>query len=135
MTGPNKFSVRSEARLRTCHADLQRVFRTVLIYRDCTIIEGHRPEALQNEMFDLGKSKLRWPDSGHNDDPSRAVDAAPYPIDWHNWRQFDHFAGLVLGIGNMLDIPLRWGGDWDRNGNPVDQRFHDLPHFELVPGA
>jgi peptidoglycan L-alanyl-D-glutamate endopeptidase CwlK len=32
-----------------------------------------------------------------------------------------------------LGVKLRWGGNWDRDGEPVtDQDFQDLVHFELA---
>lgn len=32
-----------------------------------------------------------------------------------------------------LGIDIRWGGNWDMDGEPVtDQNFQDLVHFELV---
>jgi len=31
-----------------------------------------------------------------------------------------------------MDISIRWGGDWNMDTYVKDQRFNDLPHFELV---
>ena len=75
--------------------------------------------------------------SHHNSDPSRAVDVAPYPIDWNDTERFGRFAGFVLGMAAAMGIPLRWGGDWDRDNDTHDQKFNDLVHFELgaSPGA
>jgi peptidoglycan L-alanyl-D-glutamate endopeptidase CwlK len=28
-------------------------------------------------------------------------------------------------------VPLRWGADWNRNGNPRERGESDSPHFEL----
>ncbi len=95
-------------------------------------MEGHRREERQNVMFRTGKSKLKWPNSKHNQSPSLAVDIAPYPIDWNDFREFDYLAGLVIGIGHQMGVEIRWGGDWNRNGALSDNRFNDLPHFELV---
>ncbi len=30
-----------------------------------------------------------------------------------------------------LKIEIRWGGDWDRDGDTTDQTFNDLVHWEL----
>jgi hypothetical protein len=30
-----------------------------------------------------------------------------------------------------MDIPLRWGGDWDSDTEVNDNGFDDLVHFEL----
>ena len=37
-----------------------------------------------------------------------------------------------MGIANRLEIPIRWGGDWDMDTYVKDQKFKDLPHFELT---
>jgi hypothetical protein len=63
---------------------------------------------------------------------SRAVDVAPYPIDWNDTRRFDHFAGIVVGIAHRSGVKIRWGGNWDRDNDLNDQNFNDLVHFELI---
>jgi len=71
-----------------------------------------------------------------------ATDSAPYPIDFSNKRtafvRFYMFAGYMkaaakelLGEGEITH-DLRWGGDWDGDNDFKDQRFNDLPHFELI---
>ena len=62
-----KFSNRSAERLATCHADLQRLFNEVIKKYDCTILEGHRSNERQEELYRQGKSKLRAGFSKHND--------------------------------------------------------------------
>lgn len=126
-----KFSQASKDRLETCHPDIQRVLNEVIQHIDFTVLEGHRGEEKQNAAFEAGKSKLRFPQSKHNNRPSLAVDIAPYPIDWQDWRRFDLLAGYVLGIAAHMGITLRWGGDWDSDHDMKDQTFNDLPHFEL----
>lgn len=125
------FSDRSMGRLEECHGDLVKVFLEVVTGFDCTIIEGHRPEAKQNEMKELGRSQLDWPKSKHNKKPSEAVDAAPYPVDWEDRERFIMFGGYVLGKADSMKIGIRWGGDWDHDTQVKDNRFDDLPHFEL----
>ena len=126
-----KFGSTSIKRLETCHEDLQQIFYQVIKHFDCSILEGHRGEEKQNKYFDEGKSKVRYPKGRHNANPSRAVDGAPYPIDWDDLDRFYYFAGFVKGIAAMLDIPIRWGGDWDNDTQVKDTGFKDLPHFEL----
>jgi peptidoglycan L-alanyl-D-glutamate endopeptidase CwlK len=125
------FSQRSYERLKTCHPDLIRLFETVVRGFDCTVLEGHRGEQAQNDAYDKGYSKLRYPDSKHNKTPSLAVDVAPYPVDWNDRERFYFFAGYVKGVAEELDITIRWGGDWDSDTHVHDQTFFDLPHFEL----
>lgn len=126
------FSKTSQAKLKTCHPDLQRLFNKVIQQYDCTVIQGWRSNEEQEEYYRTGKSKLRAGQSKHNKNPSLAIDVAPYPIDWNNYRRFYHFGGYVKGIADSLNIPIRWGGDWDGDNNFKDQTFHDLPHFELI---
>lgn len=127
-----KFSNASKARLYTCHDDLQRLFNKVIEEYDCSILEGHRPQELQEEYFRTGKSKVRWPNGKHNSQPSKAVDVAPWPIDWNDTNRFYHFGGYVKGVAQSMGIEIRWGGDWDGDTDLDDQTFMDLVHFELV---
>ena len=119
------------SKLETCHEDLQQVFYQVIKHFDCSVLEGHRGEELQNKYFDEGKSKVKFPKGKHNANPSNAVDVVPWPIDWDDTDRMYYFAGFVKGIAAMLDIPLRWGGDWNDNTEVKDTGFKDLPHFEL----
>lgn len=130
-----KFSEASAAKLATCDARLRMLFEHVIQGWDCTIVCGHRVEADQNEAFRTGKSKLQWPLSNHNTYPSLAVDVAPFyegeGIPWDDKQRFVMFAGYVLGVAATLDIPIRYGGDWngDRRFN---ESFVDMPHFEIA---
>ena len=126
------FSDTSKGRLRTCEEDLLRLFLAVVEGFDCTIITGHRNQADQDKAVDEGKSQLKWPTGNHNAEPSRAVDVAPYPIDWDDRERFTLFAGYVLGIAKGLGIKIRWGGDWDGDYQVKDNKFDDLVHFELL---
>ena len=127
-----KFSEKSERRLKSCHPDLQRIFREVIKHYDCTVLEGYRSNERQEELFHEGRSKARAGQSKHNEMPSLAVDVAPYPVKWDEPERFYHFAGFVLGIAKTMDINVRFGGDWDRDNDLYDQTFNDLPHFELI---
>ncbi len=126
------FSARSRERLETCDQRLVAVFDEVVKHFDCTILEGWRSEEDQNEAFRTGRSKLKYPDGKHNQKPSFAVDVAPYPVDWENLDRFRYFAGFVMGIASQMGTRLRWGGDWDGDTEMRDQKFVDLPHFEVL---
>ncbi len=138
-----RFGKSSEARLSTCHADLQKIFNKVIQYTDCSIFSGHRGEDEQNLAYEKGFSQLPFPQSKHNSYPSHAVDAGPYFIelkntDWSDKVAFGVFAGQVKQIalelfekGETAHL-LRWGGDWDGDGRSLDESFSDLPHFELI---
>jgi len=141
------FSSLSISKLDTCHSLIQRIAYQVVIFHDCQVLEGHRPKTLQREYFLSGRSKVDWPDGKHNPSPSEAIDLAPYfssrgGVVWPNKKtrpktytkdlaQFYYFAGIVIATANSMDIELRWGGDWDRDNDLLDQRFDDLVHFEL----
>lgn len=135
-----QFSEKSLSRLATCHPDIQAVFREVIKHRDCTVIEGVRSRETQEEYVRTGKSKTM--NSKHlvaDDGYSHAVDVAPWPIDWQDHGRFAFFAGYVFAIAERLRAEgvithrLRWGGDWDGDGNQREHSFWDSPHFELLP--
>ena len=69
----------------------------------------------------------------------RAVDIAPYPVDWENLARFDYLAGAMFSYASMMGIKLRWGGDWDGNKEfgikgktKGTETFKDLVHFEIL---
>ena len=126
-----KFSKKSLSKLETCDKRLQDLFLRVVKKFDCTILEGHRSKDRQNKLFDECKSKLKYPKGKHNSLPSKAVDVAPYPIDWNDRERFTYFAGYVLGIAYQMGLKIRWGGDWDMDTQVKDNNFDDLPHFEI----
>ena len=131
-----KFGKSSEDRLASVHPDLVRVCRRMLGYGilDATVVQGRRSKEDQDRAFKEGKSKLKYPQSKHNSDPSDAIDIAPFingKISW-NTQHCLVLAGLMLAAASELGVKVRWGGNWDRDGEPVtDQTFNDLVHFEL----
>ena len=127
-----RFSPKSFSNLVTCDPRLQLVFKEVIKYRDCTILAGYRDQVTQNELFRQGRSQVEWPDGKHNQSPSEAIDVAPYPIDWNDIDRFHYFGGFVMGVAESCGVGLRWGGDWDMDGQVNDNRFDDLVHFELI---
>ena len=126
------FSEFSKKNLSEAHPDLQKLFNEVIEHYDCRVIEGNRSEEEQNRLYEQEKSKVQYPNSKHNQSPSLAVDVVPCPIDWNDIERFRHFSGFVQGMATSMNIKIRWGGDWDSDRSFKDQKFHDLPHFELV---
>ena len=126
-----RFGGTSKRRLDTSEKDLQLLFNEVIKEFDCSIICGHRGEKAQNEAFERGNSKAKYPKGRHNANPSRAVDVAPYPIDWSDRERFTYFAGFVKGVASQMGIDIIWGGDWDNDTDLKDNGFDDLVHFEL----
>jgi peptidoglycan L-alanyl-D-glutamate endopeptidase CwlK len=136
----NHFSETSKARLETCHRDLRLLFAHVIQDFDCTIVCGHRDKPEQDKAFAEGKSKLPYPQSKHNSNPSWAVDAAPYidgKVDWSR-DQLLFFAGYVKGKADQLykigtmSHRIRLGADFSGDNDINDERFKDEPHFELI---
>lgn len=130
---PFKFGKRSQRRLEECHPVLQQIMYEALAVSpvDFTILCGHRTKAEQDDCCERGVSRVRWPNSLHNQQPSLAVDVAPFPINWRDRERFCYLAGIIKGVAAMRGVDLRWGGDWDDDGDLHDQRLSDLPHFEL----
>lgn len=127
-----RFSNNSKRALATCDIRLQEVMTEAIKHIDFMVLEGHRGKEAQDKAFRTGMSKVRWPNGKHNKNPSLAVDIAPYPIKWGDTERFVYFAGIIKGIGIMMGVKLRWGGDWDQDTQVTDERFRDYGHFELV---
>jgi peptidoglycan L-alanyl-D-glutamate endopeptidase CwlK len=127
-----EFSKRQAKALLSCHNDLQELFSEVAKSYPCNILEGHRSNERQEELYEQGRSKVRAGQSKHNNIPSLAVDVAPTPIDWNDKERFYHFVGYVKGVADSLNIKIRCGADWDNDNDIRDQTFNDLPHFELI---
>jgi len=118
------FGRTSVERINTVHKDLREVLYAAIEDFDFSVICGKRGEDEQNEAFAAGRSKLKWPESKHNQTPSHAVDIAPFPLDWSDIESFKDMATVVLEKATQAGVPLRWGGNW--------VNFRDYPHFELL---
>lgn len=125
------FGERSAKELATCHPDLQTLFNEVVKEYDCTVTDGYRGKEEQDLAVAHGRSKTVFPNSKHNQSPSRAADVVPFPVDYEDTSRFYHFAGFVLATAKRLGIKVRWGGDWDGDLNFREEKFRDLPHWEL----
>jgi len=126
------YNNRSEQRLLTCDPRLIDVFSEVVTIIDNSVICGHRNAVDQNSAFESNNSKVQWPNSKHNETPSKGIDVAPYPTMWDDERMFFKLAGVVMAVAKRRNIKIRWGGDWDSDGDSSDQTFMDLAHFEVV---
>lgn len=128
-----KFGKRSLDNLRGVHPDLVKVVYRALELSpiDFTITEGLRTVARQKELVAKGLSKTM--NSRHI--TGHAVDFVPLPVDWNNVEPFITVAKCFLQASKELGIPIRWGGDWNMNGDWKDEKFRDLPHAELLRSA
>jgi hypothetical protein len=129
---------------------------------DYSLIETARPKVVQDSYVASGASTLPWPLSKHNVYDGRplaeAMDIWPYvppfgALSGHPdqiaaitaqtgqnpeavrefvYKAFARLAGVVEACAHARGYVTRWGGDWDGDGNLLDQSFHDLPHHEIV---
>lgn len=138
----NRYSVRSSNCLHSCSVSLQHLFQHVLPIVDHTIFEGYRAEKDHLKYFDEKLTKVPYYKSKHSRRPSAAIHVLPCPLLWPEdaeddedelWRfkRIYYFAGVVIGVANKLDIPIRWGGNW-KGCNTFKQSFDDLCHYELI---
>lgn len=130
------FSKESIAQLETLDPRLQMLCKEAIKTFDFKILEGHRNQEKQHACFISGASKLDWPNGQHNSLPSRAVDLAPYPINWDlkdpaNHRRWHYFIGFIIGLAQGLGIDLVSGHDWDHDNDLEEHTFQDSPHFQL----
>lgn len=137
-----KFGERSLKNLETCHPDLQRVLNRAIKIIDFSVIEGHRSLERQKKLYDEGKSQIDgiYRKGKHNYEPSLAADILPYPTEvngvnvWSDSMRFYVLWGVVKACAHEEGVTLRYGGDWDGDGNNKDSNFNDLPHIELIGG-
>ena len=127
------FGSTSQERLEQLDIRLQDILKEAIKFYDFSIITGYRNKEEQEKMFNQGKSKLRYPKSKHNQNPSKAVDIAPYPIDWNDTNRFVYLAAIIQYIAFSKGVKIRWGGNSDMDNDIIkDQTFNDLLHFEIV---
>lgn len=96
---------------------------------DLIVIQGARTIAEEQADMASGHSALTNPmDSKHVIGPgrplARAVDVAPYPVDWNNTQRFQALASNVKAAADAIGLQIVWGGDW--------QTLKDLDHYELA---
>lgn len=136
------FGAESAKRLATCDQKLQKIAQRALSYgvMDFSILEGIRSLEKQQEEFRAGRSQIDGVTklSMHQHNPSRAFDLLPFPAVvngvnvWDDKQRFAVLAGLICAAAAEEGISIRWGGDWDGDGNNADSKLHDMPHFELA---
>ena len=139
-----QFGSVSKQHLATCHHDLQLILNEAIANCsvDFGISEGHRSIADQQKYFKEGKSKVDGikVKGKHNHTPSLAADIYLWikgKAVWNN-ESLSYVAGYIEATANHLynigtvDHLIRWGGNWNRDGEILtDQSFDDRPHFEL----
>lgn len=144
---------RSLSRLIGVHPDLVRVVhRAATLAKpidDFTVLEGVRSKeqmwinwgkgrtvaqcaakGIPAQYVKPGENKVTWLTdplmSNHrkrDDGFGRAVDLAPFPIDWNNIPRFRVLMTLMEAAADLEDVTISAGGRW---------RKADWPHFELA---
>jgi len=157
----NIWGANSVAQRETSDPRLNAIGDVVLQIKDHSVVKGHRGQVEQHQTFVDGHSKLDWPDGNHNEYPSKAQDVRTYPSppaiefdknpdkmsrqelrndvkslrimakDQPLREEQLYLLGLYKGVATMMDIPLRTGCDWSRDGNVFDNNFDDFYHAEL----
>jgi len=128
---------------------------------DFTLTEGHRPVKRQFVLFKRGRQQDRGgkytiiqnkkkivtnidgitKKGNHNYSPSLAVDFCVFVPDkpeltW-DISHLNYIASALVMSGEYLYLQgaishkLRWGGNWDKDGDLSDNNFFDRPHVEL----
>ena len=142
------FSKSSMGRLRSCERDIQTILLEAIKHYDFSVLSGMRTPEEQFELYKKGR-KQRGQDwtineankvvtfqdgtikkSKHNSDPSKAVDIAPYPIDWENINRFYQLNGIIVSVQSRLlaEGLIQKGVDW---GGELWDNFKDYPHYQL----
>lgn len=127
-----EFSDAEEAKLVSCDEKLQLLVRTVNGEFPLVVVYGHRGEVEQEKAVKNGFSKVHFPNSKHNSLPSEAVDLAPHPLNWNDRERFIEMYSKVMEVAGRLGIKIRAGADFNEDGDLKNDRFIDLPHFELA---
>ena len=131
--------------MATCDQSLQDVFNLAIKRSpiDFGVACGERTIEEQKELYRQGRTKsgniVTNVDgvkniSKHNHSPSQAVDIYAYFNGKAQWevKHLCMIAGVVMSCADELGFSIRWGGNWNQNGEIIsDQNFQDLPHFEI----
>ncbi|MFA8450709.1 MAG: hypothetical protein ACEPOW_08445 [Bacteroidales bacterium] len=146
-----KFGKRSKQCLQGVHKDLQLIMEeTIKVSQlDFGIHEGARTIEKQLEYFHSGKSKIdpRKKENlihakhvlyeGRKNAEAVDIHISSKQYAW-NTLHLSFVAGSIIAIAEKLyqekktTHKIRWGGNWDRDKIIIeDQRFDDLPHFEI----
>lgn len=128
-----KFDAGSTKRLKNSHPLLQKLMNEAIKKTPFMILDSQRGRAAQELAFKQKRTKVHFGNSAHNWSPAIALDVVPLPVDWKNTKAFVALSQVILPLAKELGIPIRWGGDWNMNGKTSDEKFVDMPHYELHP--
>jgi peptidoglycan L-alanyl-D-glutamate endopeptidase CwlK len=127
-----KFGARSERELSGVHPDLVAVARLALGLSpiDFAVTDGLRTEEEQRAYVASGASTtMKSRHLGGN--AIDVVACVPNGKISYNPALMLQIKVAMFDAAGRLKVPLRWGGDWNCNGDSGDESFVDMPHFEL----
>lgn len=108
------------------------------------VVEGVRTAKRQQELYAQGRTKpgkiVTWTTSSRHipgpDGLGKAVDLCPLAAggkaDWNNVNGFMEIGKAMMNAAMALNIPIRWGWDWDGDRKLREKGETDGPHFELM---
>lgn len=148
-------SKKSLSKLEGVHPKLVSVVKRAIEITDAdfAVGEGVRSKARQRQLVAKGASKTM--NSRHlvqSDGYSHAVDLFWYKdggISWdtdnvenfysldpdEEYLGYQEIGYAMLTAAKELGVRIRWGADWDMDGQHTDHKFLDWVHFELPKGA
>lgn len=133
------FGDRSKSNLKNVHPLLVKVATRALQISttDFTVICGYRDKAGQDAALKAKTTKVAFPNSDHNQLPACAIDVLPFPFsDWNDPKMLSGWKAISVAMfeaAEELGVAIRWGGDFNRDGNKTTNDAWDKPHFELHP--
>lgn len=103
------------------------------------VTEGLRTQARQEELYAQGRTApgkiVTWTKTSKHRE-GKAVDLAPVSDDgsipWGDFAAFDIVARAMFSAAAELGVRIRWGADWDGDGQVRERGESDSPHFELA---
>ena len=134
-----RFSKTSNDKLDKVNPSLAKVARRALELspHDFTIVQGLRTVEQSAQNIKNGTSFLKNPESSKHIS-GRAIDFAPFINGKIDWNDLDAFWAIVAAFkqaGEELGVKLRFGADWNGNGDYRDEikrGTYDGGHVELV---
>ncbi len=139
------FGERSRKNLTGVHPKMIKVAERAIEIcgQDFFVNEGVRSMERQKQLYAQGRTKpgpkVTWTlNSNHFKNPrtgfGHAIDVYPFPFK-PNTKGYAAKQKIVaqafFKAAGELDIPIRWGADWDMDGNYGERGEGDSPHFEL----
>ncbi len=127
--------------LEGVHPDLVRMVKRAITMTtvDFTVLQGVREIEEQRVLFQSGASKTM--DSRHlvktemagGTGYAHAVDLGAWvggKVRW-DWPLYYQIHNAMRLASLEEGVPIRWGGDWDSDGDYEDEKWRDGPHYEL----